>query len=193
MLKGIKILTFFLMSAMCGLGIYMGVALIMNGYYIIEIPYYADRYIGPLYLVIGYLATIGSPILIIITIIRLVTTPTQAQTKKKKKKNLHQEIKAIVMTYPKISMKDMAELIGESLIITEKMVLMMIAKGKIKAYIDPGTKDIISGMIKHGKVIGNVQESFKCNHCGALLDSLPVKGTSVKCASCGNLIVVIEK
>ncbi|MBD3187270.1 hypothetical protein GF325_10605 [Candidatus Bathyarchaeota archaeon] len=72
----------------------------------------------------------------------------------------------------------------------ESLLLKLVAKGSIRGHFDPGTNEFISGMIPQSRITGVVAGASICPHCGSALDTIPVKGTTVKCHSCGNLLMV---
>nr|MDO8116784.1 PCI domain-containing protein [Candidatus Sigynarchaeota archaeon] len=100
------------------------------------------------------------------------------------------KIKGLIQMYPKITLANLASKasIPESNI--EDILLHLISNDVIKGHIDPGTGEFISGMIDTTRVKPVDDAIFDCPHCGAVMDSAPVRGTSVWCRSCGNLIVV---
>jgi ribosomal protein S27E len=57
----------------------------------------------------------------------------------------------------------------------ERLLLRLIAKNKIKGHFDD---------------MGTGTQGFHCPHCGTTMTFTPVKVTSVKCKSCGELLVV---
>nr|MDO8110922.1 hypothetical protein [Candidatus Sigynarchaeota archaeon] len=60
-----------------------------------------------------------------------------------------------------------------------------------QGHFDPGTKEFISGMVKiRTDIVGIKAVTFECSSCGSSFSSLPVKGTSIKCPSCGNVMVI---
>nr|MDO8088078.1 hypothetical protein [Candidatus Sigynarchaeum springense] len=100
------------------------------------------------------------------------------------------KVKGLIQMYPKITMADLAAKAGIPAGQIEETLLKLVSNGNIKGHVDPGTGEFISGMIDTTRVKPVDDAIFDCPHCGAVMKSAPVKGTSVRCASCGNLIVV---
>jgi hypothetical protein len=100
------------------------------------------------------------------------------------------KVKGVVLMYPRITMEEIAAKAGVPGGQIEEMLLKLISNGNIKGHVDPGTGEFISGMIDTTRVKPVDDAVFDCPHCGAVMKSAPVRGTSVKCESCGNLIVV---
>jgi DNA-directed RNA polymerase subunit RPC12/RpoP len=101
-----------------------------------------------------------------------------------------EKVKRLIQMYPKITMADLAAKAGVPANQIEEMLMKLISNGSIKGHVDPGTGDFISGMIDTSRVRPVDDAVFDCPHCGAVMNSAPVRGTSVRCESCGNLIVV---
>ncbi len=100
------------------------------------------------------------------------------------------KIKGLIQMYPKITLEELAAKAGVPGGQIEGMLLKLVSNGNVKGHIDPGTGEFISGMIDATRVTPVDDAVFDCPHCGAVMKSAPVRGTSVKCTSCGNLIVV---
>ncbi|MEX2680486.1 MAG: PCI domain-containing protein [Candidatus Sigynarchaeota archaeon] len=101
-----------------------------------------------------------------------------------------QKIKGLIQMYPKITLAALAAKAGVPEDQIEDKLSMLLSEGVIRGHVDPGTEEFISGMIDTTRVKPVDDAVFDCPHCGAVMKSAPVKGTSVRCASCGNLIVV---
>nr|MDO8088079.1 hypothetical protein [Candidatus Sigynarchaeum springense] len=101
-----------------------------------------------------------------------------------------QKIKGLLHMYPKITLATLAAKSGVPEDQIEERLLKLLSEGVIRGHVDPGTEEFISGMIDTTRVKPVDDAIFDCPHCGAVMKSAPVKGTSVRCASCGNLIVV---
>jgi hypothetical protein len=125
----------------------------------------------------GYTGSVSQP-----TFIPLASDASLSPTEKK--------VKGLIQMYPKITMEDLAAKAGVPGNQIEEMLLKLISNGNIKGHVDPGTGEFISGMIDTTRVKPVDDAVFDCPHCGAVMKSAPVRGTSVKCESCGNLIVV---
>jgi DNA-directed RNA polymerase subunit RPC12/RpoP len=101
-----------------------------------------------------------------------------------------EKVKKLIQMYPKFTMADLAAKAGVPANQIEEMLMKLISNGSIKGHVDPGTGDFISGMIDTSRVRPVDDAVFDCPNCGAVMKSAPVRGTSVRCESCGNLIVV---
>ncbi|NMC04100.1 MAG: hypothetical protein GYA24_02750 [Candidatus Lokiarchaeota archaeon] len=100
------------------------------------------------------------------------------------------KVKGLIQMYPKITMVDIAAKAGIPGDQVEDLLLKLLSSGVIKGHVDPGTGEFISGMIDTTRVKPVDDAVFDCPYCGAVMKSAPVKGTSVRCESCKNLIVV---
>jgi hypothetical protein len=116
------------------------------------------------------------------TIMNTISDASLSPTEKK--------VKGLIQMYPKITMEELAVKAGVPGNQIEEMLLKLLSNGNIKGHVDPGTGEFISGMIDTTQVKPVDDAVFDCPHCGAVMKSAPVRGTSVKCESCGNLIVV---
>jgi hypothetical protein len=129
------------------------------------------------YVQTGYIGSIAQP-----TFVNTVGDASLSPTEKK--------VKGLIQMYPKITMEEIAAKAGVPGGQIEELLLKLISNGNIKGHVDPGTGEFISGMIDTTRVKPVDDAVFDCPHCGAVMKSAPVRGTSVKCESCGNLIVV---
>ncbi|MHA1792089.1 MAG: PCI domain-containing protein [Promethearchaeota archaeon] len=93
------------------------------------------------------------------------------------------KLKNLIKTYPRITLDDLSSKMNMTREKTEELVINMIGRGIVKGYIDPGTNTLISGEVSSEGAIA------ECPHCDAPLKTLLVKGTSVKCEACGELII----
>ena len=94
----------------------------------------------------------------------------------------------IAKTYPKIRIGDIATKIGMLERDAENLLIGLVARGQIKGRVDPGTKEFISGMIDSGTDTVPLMKLVQCPYCNAPLNTSVVKGASIKCTACGNLI-----
>ncbi|MBN2154299.1 MAG: hypothetical protein JW839_22785 [Candidatus Lokiarchaeota archaeon] len=101
-----------------------------------------------------------------------------------------QKIKGLLQMYPKMTLSALAAKSGVPEGQIEDKLLKLLSEGVIRGHVDPGTGEFISGMVDTTRVRPVDDAVFDCPHCGAIMKSAPVKGTSVRCESCGNLIVV---
>ncbi len=102
---------------------------------------------------------------------------------------VERKMTGILQVYPKISLKDLAEKMGMDEKLVEESLVDLVQRGHVKGHIDPGTREFISAMSTATGVASSAGKALTCPHCGATLPSIPVRGTSVKCKSCGNLII----
>ena len=100
------------------------------------------------------------------------------------------EVKLVGMAkaYPKISLADIASKLKIPERNAETMLVQLVAQGVIRGRIDPGTKEFISGMVQHVDAQPATIKIVQCPYCGAGLNTSLVKGASVKCGACGQLI-----
>lgn len=96
---------------------------------------------------------------------------------------------AIAKSYPRVSMAVLSEKLRKDARETERIFMNLIEADKIQGHFDAVTGDFISAMVKITQ-IGTGTQGFHCPHCGASITCAPIKGTSMKCDSCGELVVV---
>jgi hypothetical protein len=106
-----------------------------------------------------------------------------------------QRLVGYLSLYPKISLEALSKKVGKPALYLENMILDLKMRDVIKGHIDPGTNEFISGMVDRTTetvIDRNIHrpDAYFCPYCGAKMASVPVKGTSTKCDSCGNLVVV---
>nr|MDO8108728.1 PCI domain-containing protein [Candidatus Sigynarchaeota archaeon] len=101
-----------------------------------------------------------------------------------------QKVLGILRVYPKISLKDLGEKLNMDDNKAEGVLIAMVTRGLIYGHIDPGTKEFISAMNPTmASVTAPVSGAVLCPNCGAPLPSVPIRGTTMKCPACGNLIM----
>jgi len=96
----------------------------------------------------------------------------------------------IAKAYPKIAIHDIAEKLGLSELGAEGLLVGLVARGIIKGRVDPGTKEFISSMVHAGESRAAEIKIVQCPYCNAALNTSIVKGASIKCSACGQLISV---
>ncbi|MBD3188085.1 hypothetical protein GF325_14710 [Candidatus Bathyarchaeota archaeon] len=97
---------------------------------------------------------------------------------------------ALVTLHPKISLKKLAERVKMNEDEIEELLADLVMRKLIKGHIDPGTREFISSMYQAGSINDADGDGLaNCPHCGASLLTAPLRGTTTKCSSCGNLIV----
>ncbi|MFX0102383.1 MAG: PCI domain-containing protein [Candidatus Hodarchaeota archaeon] len=102
------------------------------------------------------------------------------------------KIRAYSILYPKITLTQLAKKSGvPDEEIEDKLVDLQVNR-KIRGHIDPGTREFISGSVNHSIIVDGSAgpDAFLCPFCKSSIGSPPVKGTTLKCESCGNLIVM---
>ena len=101
-------------------------------------------------------------------------------------------INAVMALYPSLTREELSEKADIPQDELEEKLVELALSGSLKGHIDPGTERIISGSVNHGIVRdGNIKpDALKCPYCFAALEDPPVKGTSTRCSSCGELIVM---
>ncbi len=129
------------------------------------------------YISTGYISTLPAS-----TTIGSISDATLSPTEKK--------VKGLIQMYPKITMAGLAAKTGVPEGEIEGILLKLVSNGNIRGHVDPGTGEFISGMIDTTRVTPVDDAVFDCPYCGAVMKSAPVKGTSIRCESCKNLIVV---
>ncbi len=103
-----------------------------------------------------------------------------------KREKLENEMVGFLRLYRRVSLLTLASSLNMTPPQAEKMLLDIIARGKIKAYIDRNTKEIfIEDAIKSAKV-----ENIKCPNCGATITGVFMIGEVVKCNYCGTVFKV---
>lgn len=127
---------------------------------------------------------------LLVAIILYIASATSAKVKiAKMAVDQEKMVVAIARSHPKISMAELGERLGETKLQAEQRLLKLISKDKVRGHFDSVSGDFISAMVETSR-IGTAAQGFDCPHCGASIMSTPVKGMSVKCPSCGELIVV---
>ena len=103
-----------------------------------------------------------------------------------KRERIEKDMVAFLKLYRRVSLQTMASSLNIGLSNAEKTLLDVIAKGKIKAYMDRNTMEIfIEDAIKTAKV-----ENIRCPNCGALITGVFMLGEVVKCNYCGTVFKV---
>ena len=102
------------------------------------------------------------------------------------------KIKAYTILYPHIKLSTLAKKSGSNESEIEDKLLNLMVHREIVGHIDPGTNQFISGLVDHSIIVDGSEgpDAFLCPFCKSSIGSPPVKGTTLKCDSCGNLIVM---
>ncbi len=96
----------------------------------------------------------------------------------------------IAKSYPKIALHEIAEKLDLQDRDIEGLLVNLVARGVIKGRIDPGTKEFNSAMVQPIEARPTEIKIVQCPYCSAALNTSIVKGASIKCPACGQVIYV---
>ncbi|MFX0102382.1 MAG: hypothetical protein ACFFCS_22645 [Candidatus Hodarchaeota archaeon] len=141
-------------------------------------------------LIIGVII-LGNTVLAIIYGVKAKNNPEEEEEESYGLPKDLKRIKGVLQLYPSLTRKELAEKAEiEPSELEEKLVEFALS-GQCNCQIDPGSGRIMSKSVNLGIVTDgdSKPDILKCPYCFAPLKSSPVRGTSMKCESCGKLIV----
>ena len=103
-----------------------------------------------------------------------------------RREKIENDIVAFLKLYRRVTLPTLASSLNMKVKDAEKILLDVISKGKIKAYMDRNTKEIfIEEAISAARV-----ENTHCPNCGAVRTGVFMIGEAVKCKYCGTVFKV---